>query len=87
MNVHTAPDRSAVRLTVDEPQDLKLIAEIFAALSPSQPDFGIDAVLDLLERRPELLSINAGIDRNEGMKRSHRQDADFLPEGIAKDAP
>jgi spore coat polysaccharide biosynthesis protein SpsF len=87
VNVHTAPDRSAVRLTVDEPQDLKLIAEIFAALSPSQPDFGIDAVLDLLERRPELLSINAGIDRNEGMKRSHRQDADFLPEGIAKDAP
>jgi spore coat polysaccharide biosynthesis protein SpsF len=45
-------DNSRLRWTVDTPDDLAFVAEIYAHLGPDA--FEYDDVLDLLERRPEL---------------------------------
>lgn len=78
LNVETTPDRSDLRLTVDEPHDLELVRRIYEELFPAKPDFNTGDVLALLDRNPRLLGINAGIGRNEGAQRSQCQDAEFL---------
>jgi spore coat polysaccharide biosynthesis protein SpsF len=58
------PDAERVgkmRLTVDTPEDFALIRTIYEELYPSRPDFKLDDILNLLKRRPELLSLNAHI--------------------------
>ena len=52
------PDRRHWRLTVDEPRDYQLIKEIYDDIGTSQPLFGLDALVELFGRRPELLAIN-----------------------------
>jgi len=60
------PDLSALRWTVDHPEDFQLISQVYAALYPAKPDFALDDVLALFEKRPELARINARYRRNEG---------------------
>jgi spore coat polysaccharide biosynthesis protein SpsF len=58
------PDAESVgklRLTVDTPEDFALIKAIYEELYPSRQDFRLGDVLGLLERRPELRSLNAHI--------------------------
>jgi spore coat polysaccharide biosynthesis protein SpsF len=50
------PELGDLRLTVDTPEDYALIRAIFEALHPR--DFGLQDVLDLLERSPELRELN-----------------------------
>jgi spore coat polysaccharide biosynthesis protein SpsF len=50
-----------VRLTLDTPEDYELIAAIYDELYPKNPAFTLKDVLHLLDRRPELLAINAEI--------------------------
>ena len=67
----TAPfDLSALRWTVDEPEDFTFVREVFDALYPDSPDFRWRDVLALLERRPELAALNTNFVRNEGLLRS-----------------
>jgi len=48
------------RWVVDWPEDLRAIRLVFEALLPSHgPGFGVDAILELYRRRPELEAINA----------------------------
>jgi spore coat polysaccharide biosynthesis protein SpsF (cytidylyltransferase family) len=70
--VHTR-DLSKDRWTVDTSADLEFVRAIYAALGPRI--FGMQDVLNLLEARPELRSINAGQTRNEGLARSLAADA------------
>jgi spore coat polysaccharide biosynthesis protein SpsF len=49
------------RLTVDTKEDLDLITAIYEDLYPDNPEFGLQDILDLFERRPDLLEINAEI--------------------------
>lgn len=86
-NVETAPDRSDLRLTVDEPRDFELVSRIYEALFRGKPDFDIEDVLALLDENPQMLRINADIGRNEGAQRSHVQDARFLARGKPGNAP
>jgi spore coat polysaccharide biosynthesis protein SpsF len=51
------------RLTVDTPADYELVRTIFEELYPSDPAFGLEAILVLLERRPELLELNAHVEQ------------------------
>jgi spore coat polysaccharide biosynthesis protein SpsF len=69
-----ARDLSALRWTVDEPADFELVTTIYEALYPGNPEFTTDDVLALLARRSELVSLNAGIARNEGYRLSLRRD-------------
>lgn len=67
-------DLSHLRWTVDEPEDFALVSAIYAALYPANPEFDTAAVLQLLERRPELKTQNVKFDRNEGYLKSLKED-------------
>jgi spore coat polysaccharide biosynthesis protein SpsF len=67
-------DFSHFRWTVDEPQDLELIREIYRHL-PNKENFQLDDVLALYREHPEFATINSEIDRNEGYKKSLQEDA------------
>ena len=69
-NVGHTEDLSAQRWTVDTEADLKFIRAVFEALGPAGTKAGMTEVLQLLEERPELRELNAGIRRNEGFERS-----------------
>jgi spore coat polysaccharide biosynthesis protein SpsF len=63
-------DLSHMRWTVDEPQDFELVTRIYEALHPRKPAFTTEDILELLAAQPELLELNRGIGRNEGLARS-----------------
>lgn len=68
-----ANDRYNFKLSVDTENDLKLAEEIFRQLE-SKPDFSIDEVVELLNSKPELLSINQESEINSGYKKSIAND-------------
>lgn len=50
------------RLTVDYPEDYALACALYEALHrPGQQPFGLDEILGLLARRPEILALNAAL--------------------------
>jgi spore coat polysaccharide biosynthesis protein SpsF len=65
-----ALDLSNYRWTVDEPADFELITKIYQALYPKNPRFRTDDVLALLQKEPQLQTINARYMRNEGYQKS-----------------
>lgn len=69
-NVANKVDLSDLRWTVDEPRDLAFIRDIYGACFPANPAFLTGDILALLNRRPEILAANAGIERNEGYRRA-----------------
>lgn len=76
---HTAEiDRSYMRWTVDEPEDFAFVKKVYECLYPKKTDFGSVDILTLLKTRPELQSINAHFERNEGVRKSQRADAAYL---------
>lgn len=73
-NYKHAEDLSYLRWTVDEPEDFELITKIYGELYSAKPGFRMIDVLNLLQRKPELLSLNQKFERNEGMARSLEED-------------
>jgi spore coat polysaccharide biosynthesis protein SpsF len=69
-SVTGSPDLSAMRWTVDEPRDLAFVSAVYEALYPSNPVFGTDDILRLLQQRPELAGLNGDIERNKGLLKS-----------------
>lgn len=67
-------DLSALRLTVDEPADFALVERIYDALYPAKPDFALSDILEVLERQPAWVELNAGAVRNAGYLKSLRED-------------
>ncbi|MFH0983991.1 MAG: glycosyltransferase family protein [Candidatus Omnitrophota bacterium] len=66
-HVLASPDRTQpdLRVTVDTQEDFDLIESIFDALYPTDPLFGVDAVMELIRKQPELKSINAHIEQKK----------------------
>lgn len=58
-------DLSALRLTVDEPDDLVVVEAVLDALAPDL-DFGLEALVALYDANPALFTANSAIARNEG---------------------
>ncbi len=52
-------DHSRYRWTVDYPEDLELVREIYGALYPADPAFTTHDIMRLLGARPELAALNA----------------------------
>jgi spore coat polysaccharide biosynthesis protein SpsF (cytidylyltransferase family) len=71
--VRHGEDLSALRWTVDEPRDLEFVRKVHDHLGTDRC-FGMEDVLDLLRRHPELSATNAGVGRNEGLLRSLETD-------------
>lgn len=57
------PEAADLRLTVDTPEDFKLIQLIYEALYPTNPHFGINDILELFRQQPHLASVNAHIEQ------------------------
>lgn len=71
-------DRSGLRWTVDEEQDLAFVRSVYQRLYPEKPDFSTDDILGLLADNPQLQLLNSRFERNEGLKKSLQDDARFL---------
>ena len=67
-------DHSDLRWTLDEPEDLELITKIYEHFYPMNCYFGYEDILNFLETRPDLKSINLKIKRNEGFEKSLMND-------------
>ncbi len=63
-------DLSALRWTVDEPEDFVFIRRVYEELYPDKPAFTTTDVLELLGRNPDLKALNARVSRNEGYTKS-----------------
>jgi spore coat polysaccharide biosynthesis protein SpsF len=63
-------DLSAMRWTVDEPRDFEFVTRVYEFLYPAKPAFTTADVLALLHECPELMELNRGIERNEGLRLS-----------------
>ena len=71
-NVTHEPNLSALRWTVDTAADLEFVRAVYGRLAASAETAGMDDVLGLLRRHPELAALNRGIARNEGYATSVR---------------
>lgn len=65
---------SHLRWTLDEPQDLTFLQEVFSRLYRINPTFLAEDILALLAQEPDLVHINSGIIRNEGYLKSLQSD-------------
>lgn len=65
-------DYSALRWTVDEPEDFAVVTSVFEHFAPRQ-DFSWGDVLSLNQERPELFEANKGFKRNEGSEMTNAQ--------------
>lgn len=74
-------DLSAHRWTVDEPADFTFVTAVYEALYRTNPAFGTNDVLDLLDQRPEI-AVNFHHERNAGMKKSIEADRNAV--GVAE---
>ena len=63
-------DLSDFRLTLDEEHDLDLIRKILNHFGENNLLFSMQEMLQYLEKNPDLLKINAHINRNEGYQKS-----------------
>ena len=58
------PDAAAtLRLTVDTEQDLELVRAIYSDLYEQKPDFNLVDILRLMDRRPDLVELNLGVEQ------------------------
>ena len=60
LQLHHIPDYGTLRWTVDTPEDLEFVRQVFARLG-GKPDFTWQDVLAILQKEPELADINAVI--------------------------
>ncbi|MFM7814990.1 MAG: cytidylyltransferase domain-containing protein [Flavobacteriales bacterium] len=61
------------KLSVDTEKDLEVVQAIFHALKDNS-DFSIGDVVELLQRSPQILALNADSEINSGYKKSLRED-------------
>jgi spore coat polysaccharide biosynthesis protein SpsF len=73
-SVERDPPLPRYRWTVDEEPDLELVRRIYESLYPKSAAFTTADILELLEREPDLVEINAGVDRGAGWERSMKED-------------
>jgi spore coat polysaccharide biosynthesis protein SpsF len=60
------PEAAAtLRLTVDTAQDLELVRAIYAELYEAKPDFNLVDILQLMDRRPDLVALNFDVEQKE----------------------
>lgn len=73
-NLACSRDLSALRWTVDEPEDFEFVSAVFENLYEGNPMFSMNDVLNLMGRKPELALLNKRFMRNEGLLKSKEKD-------------
>lgn len=77
-NFENDVDLSNYRLTVDTPEDFKLISIIIETFKDNWTEVRLKDVMELLNKRPKLVEINAMYEYNEGYLKSLKDDEEFL---------
>ena len=67
-------DYSNMRWTVDELNDFKFVKKVYDELYDFDCFFDMNSVLRLINRNPDIMKLNQGIGRNEGLKKSLEND-------------
>lgn len=75
-NIKYDYDLSNLRLTLDQKEDFEFLSNIIKKIH-NRPIL-INHVLKLLSDEPWLSKINSGIDPNKGIKKSKKEDIDFI---------
>lgn len=73
--VHEGENLAHLRWTVDYPDDLEFVRQVYARLYKKGKIFSMQDILDLLKKHPELAKINEGHAHYEGYLKSVREDA------------
>ncbi len=71
-SLESETDLSHMRWTVDEPEDYAFVCRVYETLFPGNPAFTTADVLALLAEQPELVTLNTGFQRNEGLRKSEQ---------------
>lgn len=71
-------DYSDLRWTVDDATDFEFIKKVFEGLYQERCIFGMEEILDFLEKNPELYRTQKGKIRDEGYLKSLKEDKKFL---------
>lgn len=74
LNVRSKKDYSYMRWSVDKERDLEFVREVYKRLYNKKKTFAMNDVIRLLKKNPELMNINKGTARNEGYKKSLKED-------------
>jgi spore coat polysaccharide biosynthesis protein SpsF len=61
-------DYNYIRLSIDYQDDYELVKKVYDELYDKNNYFGLEEIIELFERKPELLEINKHIKNNEGYK-------------------
>lgn len=77
-NVARPVDLSHLRWTVDEPQDLEFVRQVYERLYPAKTDFTMHDVMHLIKQEPAIEALNALSSRKEALEKARRADAEFL---------
>ena len=64
------------RWTVDEPEDFEVVKKIYEhfLIEKKNEDFGYKDILNFMETHPEVMAINSKYSRDEGLKKSIKED-------------
>lgn len=73
-NVACKTDLSRMRWTLDEEKDYEFLRKIFDNLYSSNHFFGIEDILIFLRKNPQVENINSSIARNDGYRKSLKND-------------
>ncbi len=73
-SVESGVDLSYLRWSVDRPEDLKFIKQVYEHLYKEGRVFYMEDILGLLKKHPDLKQINQGIPINDGYTKSLRED-------------
>jgi len=74
VNMECRKNLSNKRWTLDNSEDYEFIKIIFENLYGRNPLFGMEEILKFIDEKPEIERINENIVRNEGYKKSLRED-------------
>lgn len=72
--VDHSPDWSGYRLTVDCPDDLRVVEAVIIELLSQDPRAGLEQIVSYLERNPGVKTLNASIARNQGWASAFARD-------------
>jgi len=73
-NIKNGRDLSFVRCTVDRPEDLEFVRELYKRISKRKKIVCISDILKIVKNEPRLLKINNKIPFDEGYKKSLKND-------------
>lgn len=73
-NIKNKKDLSFIRCTVDKPQDLQFVREIFKRIPKSKKIIHIEDLEKIIKKEPDLVKINNKIAFDEGYQKSIKKD-------------